>query len=433
MALLWHVCHGASSAATQQVVSANTKFAFQLYRHLSDIALFGENVFFSPFSVSSALANVYAGAKGTTKTQMAEALNLDDVTENVHEGFRDLFITFNDPTNNYTLQVANGLFGRKGFSFLETYLNLASRCYDANLKTVDFVGDPDGSRKHINDWTAKKTNQKIKELFEEGAIDTDSILVIVNAIYFKGVWSIPFDTEHTVSAPFHLSPSRQVPMEMMTLKGERFRYADNIALDCKIVELPYAGDEVSMYVFLPNAVDGLSKLEKSLSVDLFNSAMSNMRKFTVDVIIPKFKLMEKSKLKAILMSMGMQNVFDAGTADLSGIDGRRNLVVSDVVHQAYVDVNEEGTEATAATGVHIQLTSMQVGQPIFKADHPFLFLIREKTSGSVLFMGRLNEPPKDVVNSTDTATDGGSSVNKAWQLSLWMCGLVAVWMLRHMN
>ena len=425
MALLWHVCQG-SSSARQQVVAANTEFALQLYKRLADVAMFGEKVCFSPFSVYSALANVYAGANRTTKTQMSEALNLDKVVGNVHEVLRELFNTVNDPTNKYTLQVANGMFAKKGLSFLDTYLS--SQCCDTTLKAVDFAGDLDGSRNDINDWAAKKTSQKIKELFEAGAIKTDSVLMVGNAVYFKGVWSIPFDAKHTVSVAFHLSPSRKVLMEMMTLKGKSFRYAANAALDCKIVELPYAGNEVSMYVFLPNAVDGLATLEKALNVDSLTSATSGMSNVNVDVTIPKFKLTGKAKLRSILMSMGMQDLFLADEADLSGIDGRRDLVVSDVVHQAYVDVNEEGT----AAGVHVNPVS--AGAPVtFKADHPFLFLIREKTSGGVLIMGRL-KPPLD--EGSDNTSGSGSSAREVEQLSVWLCGLVVVWMLnlhRHIN
>ena len=380
---------GLSLTATEQVVAANNDFAMDLYGQIRSNSA-GKNIFFSPFSVSSALAMVYAGAKGNTKTEMENVLKFSGINMNdVHIGFRKLFETFNDPTNSYTLSVANAFFGLEGYQFLPTYIDIVTQYYDALLKNLDFAGNAEASRIFINDWVADNTNQKIKDLLSQGSIDRMTTAVLVNTIYFNGLWKTQFDVQHTTSRIFHLTTTTSVTTSMMHLSGQKFNHAEVSNLSCKILELPYVGDEVSMYILLPNSINGLAALESQLTSAKLNTAISLMRRISVEVSIPKFKMTLKVQLKDILNAMGMTDLF--GDADLSGMDGTYNLFVTKVVHKAYIDVNEEGTEAAAATAVVIGRSYGQV-RKLFRADHPFLFLIREKVTGSILFSGRVVNP-----------------------------------------
>ncbi|KAK2160685.1 hypothetical protein NP493_1631g00017 [Ridgeia piscesae] len=410
---------GLSLTATEQVVAANNDFAMDLYGQIRSNSA-GKNIFFSSFSVSSALAMVYAGAKGNTKTEMANVLNFDSVNDNnVHVGFRKLFEAFNDPTNNYTLSVGNALFGREGYPFLQTYLNIVAQYYYALLKNLDFRGNHEASRKFINDWVANNTNQKIKNLLSSSAITPATVAVLVNTIYFKGMWKFQFEIKNTISSTFHLTTTKRMTTKMMNLAGKRFQFAEVSSLNSKIIELPYEGDEVSMYILLPNSINGLAALESQLTSAKLNNAISMMYSTKIDVSIPKFNMTLKIQLTDILIAMGMKDLF--GSADLSGIDGTRKLYVSKVVHKAYIDVNEEGTEAAAATAVVVEYTSFWPPKT-FKADHPFLFFIREKVTGSILFSGRVMNPQEESGGSSGTQIEETPPCCKG--LPDWICELV---------
>ncbi|KAI0235877.1 Leukocyte elastase inhibitor, partial [Lamellibrachia satsuma] len=358
-----------SLTAMQEVVTANNDFAMDLYaKFTSNPKQANKNIFFSAFSVSSALAMVYAGARGNTKTQMETTLKFDSVNGNVHGGFRQLFTALNDPTNNYTLSVANALFGRKQYIFLQSYINLVKQNYFALVKSLDFALKPEPSRLFINEWVANNTNQKIKNLLPLNSVTRLTVLVLVNAIYFKGLWKLPFDKRATKAEKFFLSSTKTMQTNMMNMGANGFKYAEVSNIDCKIVELPYGGDEVSMYILLPNTVNGLAALESQLTTAKLNNAVASMHKQKVKVSIPKFSMTWGLAMDDILKSMGITDMYNAGNADLSGIDGTRNLYVSTVIHKAFVDVNEEGTEAAAATAVVItKSTSVDLDPPmIFK-------------------------------------------------------------------
>ena len=409
--------------ALQRVVAANNDFAMDLYSQIRGISP-GENIFFSPFSVSSALAMVYAGANGNTATEMGEAMNLDG-TNGVNGAFRQLFETFNDNTSNYTLSVANAFFGRDEYPFLDVYLNLVTQYYSALVETLDFAGNPETSREYINEWVAENTNQKITNLLGPGSIDDRTAAVLVNTIYFKGLWKTPFEADDTTDTTFITSATTSVKTNMMNLKGRRFNYAELSSLSSKIIELPYGGDEMSMYVLLPNADDGLTALESQLTSEGLDNAIASMISTKVDVSIPKFQMTLKVGLNGMLKSLGITDLFTAGVADLSGMDGTRKLFVSSVVHKAYIDVNEEGTEAAAATGIIVGITSIQPDPKTFKADHPFLFFIRDKVTGSILFSGSVTEPPQagaGVVSEEPEKDDVKSPALPSWVQML--CRLV---------
>ena len=390
--LLGLVRLGQSLTPMEKVVAANNDFAMDLYAEIkNDPSQAGKNIFISPFSISAALAMIYAGAKGNTKSQMGSVLNLDGVSS-VDDGFRQLFDALNNPAHAYTLNVANALFRRETYPFRQAYLDLVSQSYHSLLKSMDFAGAPDVSRRYINKWVADKTNNKILNLLGLGSIDASTMVVVVNAIYFKGLWESPFDTFETLSAPFDMSTSVSVDVDMMNKYMASYVYADLPDLDSQILELPYAGGNVSMYILLPNDVDGLAALEDQLTVAALNDAISSMYETDLDISLPKFKLTQKLDMSAFLKSMGMVDVFDESFADLSGIDsGPSTLSISGIVHKAYVDVSEEGTEAAAATGIMVG-AGLPFDPVYFNADHPFLFFIREKVSGSILFSGRLLDP-----------------------------------------
>ena len=302
---------------------------------------------------------------------------------------------------------------------MQSYINLVKQNYFALVKSLDFALKPEPSRLFINEWVANNTNQNIKNLLPLNSVRPLTVLVLVNAIYFKGLWKLPFDKKATKAEKFFLSSTKTMQTNMMNMGANGFKYAEVSNLDCKIVELPYGGDEVSMYILLPNTVNGFAALESQLTTAKLNNAIASMHKQKVKVSIPKFSMTWGLAMDDILKLMGITDMYNAGNSDLSGIDGTRNLYVSTVIHKAFVDVNEEGTEAAAATAVVMyESTSVDLDPPmIFKADHPFLFFIREKVTGSILFSGHVVTPPKAQGGAAGT----GSGSKPSW--CNWLCKL----------
>jgi serpin B len=390
-----------AAAAHQAVVDGNNQFALALYQKLRG----GDgNLFFSPYSVSTALAMTYAGARGETERQMAEAMwypTSGQVLEKLSiagkpmtaEEFAGAFggiirdLNAKGGKDAYKLRVANALWGQQAF------VRLVEAEYGGRIRNVDFVGATEKARRTINTWVEEQTNGKIKDLISEGAVGLMTRLVLTNAIYFKGNWASQFKEDRTQDAPFTLLDAGTVQVPMMNQKA-KFGYAQIDEL--QVLQLPYVGDELSMVILLPKAADGISQLEQGLTAENLAKWLDDLREREVFVSIPKFKMTSKFSLQTLLAQMGMAQAF-TGAADFSGMTGRRDLFISAVIHQAYVDVNEEGTEAAAATGVVMRLTStMPDRTPVFQADHPFLFLIRDNTSGSILFLGRVSDPrPQD--------------------------------------
>lgn len=378
------------------VVQGNNAFALELYAKLQ-----GENgnLFFSPYSISTALAMTFAGARGQTATQMADVLHFPVGTEVAglnRQQFASEFGKLVKDLNSrgesgvYELNVANALWGQKGYGFLATFLELVEKHYGGRLNEVDFVGATEAARQTINAWVEKKTNDKIKNLIAKGVLDFMTRLVLTNAIYFKGNWAQQFKEDRTKEAPFTLSDGQKVNVPLMN-QTTKYGYMETDALQG--LELPYVDDELSMIVLLPKEFDGLGELEKSLTLENLSQWQSKLRKREVVVSIPKFKLTCQFSLASVLKAMGIKDAFSR-SADFSGMNGKRDLFISAVIHKAYVDVNEEGTEAAAATAVVMRLTSIGPADrpPVFRADHPFLFLIRDNQSGSILFIGRVMNP-----------------------------------------
>jgi len=399
----------ASITDVNAVVAGNTEFAFDLYARLKEHLAVKEadgNLFFSPYSISTALAMTYAGARGDTARQMATVLKFPSDTSlsgglsntaspweqgRLAGAFAALekSLKASPGRSGYELNVANALWGRKGYAFIQPFLDLNRKSYGAGLKEVDFAGATEQARRTINKWVEKETKDKIKELIRAGDLDPAALLVLTNAIYFKGDWASKFKEESTKNAPFHLSEEKTVEAPMMYQRGG-FDYAEDE--DSQTVVLPYKGDELSMVVVLPKEVGLLASVESKLCAGNLRSELERVRKREVAVHLPKFKMTTATvDLGDILQNMGMKDAFSLPPADFSGMTGKKELFISKVLHKAFVEVNEEGTEAAAATAV----VAKAGGPPmslVFRADHPFIFIIRDNRSGGILFMGRVMHP-----------------------------------------
>ena len=378
--------------ARQAIVKGNNEFALELYAKLRTQE---GNLFFSPYSISTALAMAYAGARGETESQMAKALHFS-TTPSTTGGFANEFgaivkdLNVRGAKGNYELNVANALWGQQGYGFLAEFLGLIKKDYGGELNEVDFINASETARQTINSWVEKQTRNKIKDLIQQGVLNSMTRLVLTNAIYFKGNWARQFKKEKTQNAPFTLLNGNKVDVPMMSQTAD-FNYIQTESFQG--LELPYVNNELSMIILLPKKLDGLPEFEGTVTINNLSKWLNELRKREVIVFVPKFKMTSRFGLADVLKAMGMISAFVPDVADFSGINGKRDLFISAVIHKAYVDVNEEGTEAAAATGGVIKLTSAGPTQtPVFRADHPFLFVIRDNHSGSILFVGRVMNP-----------------------------------------
>ncbi len=375
------------SEEVQSISKSNNEFAFNLYGRLRKDE---GNLFFSPTSISTALAMTYAGAEGATEKEIAKTLEFTLPKAEVHSAFASMMKTLNAPEKDaYELRMANRLWGQTGYGFLPKYLAITSKDYGAELAQVDFVNAAEQSRQEINAWVEKQTNDKIKDLIPQGAVNSLTRLVLTNAIYFKGKWEHEFDKKATKDAPFSVSADENIAVPLMFQK-ERFKYGETAEL--QLLEMPYKGNDLSMLVLLPKKADGLSSIEDKLNTGNLDEWSKGMRKLEVQTFIPRFKLTEEFQLNSILSAMGMPSAFDPGKANFSGMNGKQDLCITAALHKAFVDVNEEGTEAAAATGIVVGLTSLPPEPKVFRADHPFVFMIRDHRTGSILFLGRVVNP-----------------------------------------
>jgi len=367
------------------VYDSSNLFAFDIYRTLSKQP---GNIFLSPFSISTALAMAYIGAADNTAQQMKDVLhfNLDD--ETLHSGFSELISSLNQPNEKYQLSIANSMWAQEGYPFLKEFIDKVQKYYSSGLNYVDFAETTEEARQRINNWVEEKTNQRIKDIIKPGDIDSLTKLVLTNAIYFKGNWAKPFDPSLTKKETFYVSNKQEKQVEMM-FESLTAAYTEDSLV--QVLELPYAGDELSMIIVLPLKGKSLEDVEGKLSLVLFKEWVNNLRTEKVDVYLPKFKMECRLNLKKTLVAMGMIDAF-TDEADFSKMDGTTMLKIKDVIHQSFVDVNEEGTEATASTAVIINIKMGPSIPVIFKADKPFLFFIYDKTHDLILFMGRLSNP-----------------------------------------
>jgi serpin B len=374
-------------ADVSALVSGNNAFALSLYAQLE---AGDDNIFFSPTSISAALAMTYAGARGQTAAQMAEALHFR--APSLHDAFAALLnrLAAKGRDNGKVLTIANALWGQQGYPFRPEFVDLATRNYHAGHQSLDFGQHPEQSRLTINVWIEKETRDKIRDMLAPGVITSDTRLVLTNAVYFKGAWSHAFVKEATRDEPFWRHGREAISVPLMHQK-HHYRYAEAPGL--QMLELPYR-KHLSLLVVLPRDRAGLGELEKSLSAERIDQWPGKMKSTEVDLWLPRFKVTAAMNLKKQLSQLGMPLAF-SDDADFSGISDKEGLKISEVVHKAYVDLNEEGTEAAASTAVMMTpaMARMDPHPPaVFRADHPFLFMIRDPDTASILFLGRLTDP-----------------------------------------
>lgn len=367
------------------------------------LALYGQllqrpgNLFFSPFSIRTALAMTYAGARSETAAQMGKAVRFASSDETVHEAFGELIQRLNaDGGGKYEMTVANSLWSQDGAPLQRGFLDLIARHYGGGMNVVDFRHAVEAARLRINRWVEEKTKQKIRELIPAGGLVKDTRLVLVNAVYFKGMWVLQFSKIATRDEPFYLEGGGKVQAPLMHQHEEvRYLHADGF----QAVDLDYRGGDLSMLVFLPDKKDGLRDLETRLSAGILHDCVAKMRVREVELFLPRFRMTWGSvEIGAQLSALGMPLAF-APEADFSGMNGHEpphkdSLFISAVFHKAFVEVSEEGTEAAAATAVVGKIRGMASPPPVpvFRADHPFLFAIRDRKSTAILFLGRVANP-----------------------------------------
>jgi len=349
------------------------------------------NIIMSPFSVSGVMAMLSAGAGGDTLSQVVQGMSFPE-SEDLRLGYRDTIPALRT-NENFTLETANSIFAQAGFDLQSDFKNTLHQYFHASIQNTDF-SENEKSARLINDWVEAVTQKKIKDLIQPDMLNALTRLVLVNAIYFKGDWEIKFDPKHTKEQDFHLNDGSKKQVPMMRLK-EHFQYAELDSLDASMLELPYKGNRLVMQILLPRANNGLGQLEEKLRTagdDLNSLFESDGREVEVSVQLPKFKLEKTLPLTGALQELGMTNMFASGAADFSGIDGSKQLYVSAVLQKAFIEVNEEGSEAAAATGAVMMMRSMPTPPEQFKADHPFIFFLRDKLTGMLLFQGRVEDP-----------------------------------------
>ena len=378
-----------NAADRKVVVAGNNAFAVALYGQLRSKS---GNLFFSAESISTALAMTYAGARGDTAAQMAKTLHFTLPLEQLNPAMGALLGDLNTTHQNYQLNVANALWAQQGYTFLDSFLNVLKTNYGAGLNQVNFKGATEAARLTINQWVEKKTQDKIKDLLQPGALRSDTRLVLTNAIYFKGDWETQFDKAQTKNEVFFY-PRSQTPTTPLMHREGSFSYFNGGTFQA--LEIPYKSKELSIIIFLPKDRGGLSEMEQSLTASNLQQWLHQLGPVSkVIVTLPKFKSTQQFELGSTLRAMGMPAAF-GGSADFSGMTGKRDFAISEVIHKAYIDVNEEGTEAAAATSVTMRAMAMrpvEQAPPVFRADHPFVFLIRDNRSDSILFMGRMANP-----------------------------------------
>ena len=376
----------------------NNDFALAMYRQFQHSG----NLFFSPFSLRTALGMTYAGARGETAKQIGAACRFLAEDENLHTDFSEIIRRLNTSiSSKCVIEIANSLWGQDGTPLKAEFLDLIAKHYEGGMNLVDFRQNAEAVRMIINQWVDDKTRHKIRDIIS-GSLDPDTRLILVNAIYFKGIWGQQFSKEDTRNKPFYLDGGATVQAPLM-FQQEDFRYLKGEGFQA--VNLGYKGSDLSMLVLLPDQKDGLRELEERLTSQMLHDCVAGMTTREVALYMPRFKITWGTvDLTNQFSALGMPLAFDRSQADFSGINGYQTpdeeaLVISAVFHKAFVEVTEEGTEAAAATAVAIMAGSAMAAfdpppVPIFRADHPFLFAIRDRVSGVILFLGRMADPTK---------------------------------------
>nr|XP_026693180.1 serpin B6-like [Ciona intestinalis] len=373
-----------------KVAAAKTDFALGLYKELSQKE--DGNLFFSPYSISTALMMTLLGSKENTREEMLDVLGLKDLNESdINSGFLQILHHLRSSRGDVVLEMANKLFPEAIYKLEKDFLSKCKEFYETEIQALDFKGNPDASREAINAWAEKETSGKIKDLLPSGSIDSLVRLVLANAVYFKGSWLHKFKEQQTTMKDFHIRENKVEKVNMMFMK-RKFRFNFDQSLGLQVVEIPYIGNKLSMVVFLPTERFALNKIENALTTEKLHGLLAGLWEETLMLSLPRMKFEQDFDLGGVLKKMGMMDAFDERAANFEAISGSRDLVISKVVHKAFIEVNEEGSEAAAATAVVMMLRSMPAPPVMVNCDHPFLFLIRHNQTKTILFLGRFSGP-----------------------------------------
>ncbi|XP_055338550.1 serpin B6-like [Paramacrobiotus metropolitanus] len=368
-------------------------FPVAFFKNVANTTNFDQNIALSPFSADAALSMTYVGAREGTRSEIGQVLGIATDAGTATQDFAKKFRSINTASENYVLNSANGMFVEKSYDILADFVSAIQMNFAADVQPVSFQTEPETARQQVNTFASSKTNNKITELFPAGSVGPDTKLVLVNAVYFKADWEKPFDATKTSRQPFFTPTNQQPEVDLMHTEGEFF-YTDSEELNAQMIEIPYKKGEMTMVVILPRAGSTITNLEGALNPTSLSGGLRQLFRQKVNLFLPKFRLERNYDLTFNLMSMGIRAAL-GDNADLSGISSRRDLRVSRVVQKVFVEVDEKGTEAAAATGVQIMLLSAPIKPdvpPVFRADRPFLFLIRHTPTDSIMFMGKVVNP-----------------------------------------
>ena len=409
---------GNESQQVEEIVETVNNLGFDLLKSFNhEEKLKYDNLFYSPTSIVVSLAMVFLGSRGNTAHQLAKTLNwYSHEFEDVHLALKSLQEAVRESEHDdLELKIANRIWGHEHLDETAEFLESSLTFYDTRIAKVDFKGSYERAREEINRWVEENTAKKIKGFLTPGAVNQDTRLALINAIYFKGTWLHAFKPEKTHHAPFYTGNDHEnvVEVKMMSRTSKHSYFVDK-ENKCKVIELPYSGDDITMLIALPNEINGVSQLEQVINTEMMSQWIMSLENTTVKVSIPKFILSQHFELKEVLSKLGIIDLFEPGIADLSGISSVESLYVSHVIHKAHVNVNERGTEAAAASGVVMQKRSLDM-PPEFFANHPFLFIIYHKTSSAILFMGRVKKP-EVTEQENDTAKVSSNSAHQSEEL-----------------
>ncbi|MCK4504514.1 MAG: serpin family protein [Candidatus Aegiribacteria sp.] len=378
--------------AAQELVRGNNEFALDLYKEVCDTQE-SSNIFFSPYSISSALGMTYAGAGGQTADEMAEVLHFTIPVEAINRAFHSLTETLSsgelvraESGDPFTLSISNGLWVQDGFTLLDEYVAEVTRYYSAAVRNLDFINDPEPSRETINNWVAESTLDRIQNLIPSGVLKEDTRVVLTNAVYFKASWLKPFHERSTSDAPFFLADDSAIEVPVMN-QTDYFNYV--FTEGCSAVELDYAAGNASMLILLPDG--DIEEFQRDFNADMLETIRGRLSSIRVSISMPKFEFSQSMQLSQMLRTLGMKSAFKS-SADFSGFTGSPDLFISEVLHKAFVKVDEAGTEAAAATAVVMGLTAIPEPPVEMNINRPFLFFILDRESGCIVFMGRVMDP-----------------------------------------
>ena len=378
--------------AVQELVLGNNEFALDLFEEVSGMQE-SDNIFLSPFSISTALGLTYTGARGQTASEMAAVLHFTLPVEAINRAFHSLSEALSsgdtgrpESGDPFTLSISNGLWVQDGFTLLDEYVDEVTEYYSAEVRNLDFIDDCDNSRETINNWVAQSTMDRIQNLIPPGVLNDETRVVLTNAVYFKAAWLKPFDERSTSDKQFFPGDGSAIEVPMMS-QTEYFRFVSTEG--CSAVELDYAAGNASMLILLPDG--DIEEFQQNIDAALLETIRGRLASVRVSLSIPKFEFSRSLQLSQILKTLGMESAFRSG-ADFSGITGSPDLFISDVLHKAFVKVDEAGTEAAAATAVVMGLTAIPEEPVEMNINRPFLFFILDRDSGSIVFMGRIMDP-----------------------------------------